>query len=36
VTGTWLPSTDPDPARAVPRLAGVSVREVHQPADPYE
>jgi uncharacterized membrane protein YcgQ (UPF0703/DUF1980 family) len=36
VTGTWLPSTDPDPLRAVARLAATSVHDVPQPADPYE
>jgi uncharacterized repeat protein (TIGR03943 family) len=36
VTGTWLPSTDPDPARAIPRLAATSINEVQRPADPYE
>jgi len=36
VTGSWLPSTDPVPSRAVPRMAATSVREVRQPGDPYE
>jgi uncharacterized membrane protein YcgQ (UPF0703/DUF1980 family) len=35
-TGTWQPSTDPDPARAVARLAASTVRDVSQPTDPYE
>jgi uncharacterized repeat protein (TIGR03943 family) len=36
VTGTWLPSRDPDPSRAVPRLAATTIRDIPRPTDPYE
>jgi uncharacterized repeat protein (TIGR03943 family) len=36
VTGTWTPSTEADPFRAIPRINATAVHQISRPAEPYE